>query len=285
MSTITLDAEFLRRALGTGREDDSASVQVIPEALPADLPVHLPSTLNVRVLGSVRSAASQWVFFGSAVPQFPSEPVAWRVFVDSPGSQPEVMAAFIASLTAQGWQAAHPWQQAFVEATRADWTGVHPAQLRTVNLFTRSEGDVVQVWLTVQDTDERQVAHLLGQHTHPHFPPPLALPPLAVPEGWRVQMMQGNGGEAERSESALLLAPLETRADLPTLLAHFQAQLEAQDWIIQFAQGTDLFASTPLGLGLLTVTAHPQGAEAFVWQMARRSNDSGNATSFYTLHS
>lgn len=285
MSIITLDSEFLRRALGSGREDDSASVQVMPDALPADLPVHLPPALNVRVLGSVRSVAAQWVFFGSAVPQLPSEPVAWRVFLDSPGSQQEVIAAFIASLTAQGWQAAHPYQQAFVEAARADWMGVHPAQSRSLTVVARGEGDMVQVWLTVQDTDERQVAHLLGQQTHPHFPLPLPLPTLAAPEGWRVQMMQGNGGEEERSERALLLAPPETQVDVPALLAHFQAQLAAQDWHIQFGQGADLFASTPLGLGILTVTAHPQGAKVFLWQMTRRDNGSGNATSFYTLHS
>lgn len=285
MSTITLDAEFLRRGLVSGVEESSVSMEVLPEILPADFPVQLPPALNVRVLGSVRSVASRWVISDSFTPQVPAEPVAWRVFLDSPGAQQEVMAAFIASLSVQGWQSAHPWQQAFVEASRADWMGVHPAQLQTLTLLTRSEGDMVQVWLTVQDTDQQQVAHMLNQQPTMHFPPPLALPTLAAPEGWRVQMRGGNGGEQERSERALLMAFPEMRVDAPALLVHFQAQLVSQDWTVQFVQGTDLFASTPFGLGLLTVTAHPQGAEAFVWQMARRSNDSGRAVSSYTLHS
>jgi hypothetical protein len=284
MSMITLDAEFLRRALVSGVEESSVSMEVLPDGLPADFPVHLPPALSVRVLGSVRSVAARWVISDSFTPQLPAEPVSWRVFLDSPGSQQQVMAAFIAALTAQEWQTPrHGWGQAFVEATRADWTGVHLSQLRTLNLFTRTEGDVVQVWLTVQDSNEQQVDHMLNQQPNMPLPQLMPLPALAAPEGWGVQTMQGGGGGEERSERALLFSPLGAQVDLPVLLAHFQAQLEAQDWIIQFGQGTDLFASTPLGLGLLTVTAHPQGAEAFVWQMAR--NDSGRVTASYTLHS
>ncbi|WP_102126911.1 hypothetical protein [Deinococcus planocerae] len=281
---VTLDVEFLRRALGQGWEDDPGGVVVTPNSLPPDFPVPLPDFAGVRVLGGVRSVA-----FRRPPGGLPDGQTTWRVFLDVPGPQPGVMAALTAHLEGQGWRAAQPWRQAFVEAEAGQWMGVHPEQERTVMLHARGEGGVTQVSLNVQDVEPEQVRHMLGQDPHPHFHRmhELPLPTLTVPQGWRVQMQGGGGGEAERSERALLLPP-EGAAEQPDLLVHLRPQLERQGWRVLHveneADGASLTARTAQGVGVLTLGPKVGAWEAVLLHLVLGPDRHGSA-SFYTLSS
>jgi hypothetical protein len=120
---VILDAEFLRRALGHGREGDPADVEVTPGALPPDFPLTLPELAGLRVLGGVRSAATGWTFYGSSPPEHRPH-TDWRAFLDVPAPQPQAMAALLDHFEEQGWQTAQVFQETFVEAARSQWLGV-----------------------------------------------------------------------------------------------------------------------------------------------------------------
>lgn len=279
---VTLDAEFLRRALG--QEGDVVELEVTPGSLPPNFPVTLPDRAGLGVLGGVRSVTRPTFSPGGRA----AEQTQWRLFLDVPGPQPGVMAALTAHLEGQGWRA-QPWRQAFVEATAGQWMGVHAGQERTVMLQTRGGGGMTQVSLSAQDAGAEQVQHLLGEGPHPHFHlmHHLPLPTLTAPQGWRVQMQGGGGGEAERSERALLLPP-GGDAEQPDLLAHFRPQLERQGWRVLHAEDEGdlafLTARTARGVGVLTL-----GPQAGAWQAALLHmvpGPGGQASaSFYTLSS
>lgn len=216
---MELDAEFLSRALGFGREGDPADVEVSPGKLPPDLPLTLPEFEGMRVLGGVRSAAPRWTFSypRSKAPQSP-ELLMWRVFLDVPLPLVQVMRELTRALLQQGWRAVQMQHRAIVEAEREQWMGVHPVQGRTLNLSLRDENGITQVWLGVQDTEARQLAHLQGLDVREAG---LSLPTLAVPTGAGVHW-QGNGDVREE-------ATVVTGTNLPTLFDHFTPQLEAQE--------------------------------------------------------
>ncbi|BDP42552.1 hypothetical protein DAETH_25210 [Deinococcus aetherius] len=279
---ITLDADFLRRALG--QEGDLIQLGITPGSLTPDFPVKLPDSAGSRVLGGVRSVAFR---------RTPGEPTdgqtTWRVFLDLPGLQPDVMAALTAHLERQGWRAAQPWRQAFVEAEAGQWMGVHAGQERTVMLQARGEGGVTQISLNVQDVEPEQVQHMLGQSPHSHFHRmhDLPLPTLTAPQGWRVQMQGGGGGEAERSERVILVPP-EDVAGQPDLLAHFRPQLERQEWrVLHVADEGDaayLTARTTQGVGVLTLGPKAGAWQAVLLHFALGPGGQASA-SFYTLSS
>lgn len=283
---LTLDAEFLRRALGLGW-DNPEGVAVTSDSLPPDFPVPLPDLGGVRVLGGVRSVAFHW----SATPgEKPVKQTTWRVFLDVPAPQPDVMAALVSYLEEQGWRAAQPWRQAFVEATAGQWMGVHAEQERTVMLHARGEDGVTHVSLNVQDVPPEQVRHMLGQDPHLHFHHlhELPLPTLTAPPGWRVQMQGGGGGETERSERVVLVPP-EDVAEQPELLAHFRPQLERQGWRVLHVENEDgavyLTARTERGIGVLTLSPDAGVWQAALLHIALGPGGRGSAASFYTLSS
>ncbi|WP_216327267.1 hypothetical protein [Deinococcus aestuarii] len=281
---VTLDAEFLRRALG--ESGDLVHLEITPGSLPLDFPVTLPDIAGFRVLGGVRSVTRPTFSSGGRA----AEQTLWRLFLDVPGPQPDVMAALTARLAGKGWRVAQMWRQAFVEASADRWMCVHPEQARTVTLQTRGEGAVTQVALTVQDAEPEQVRHLLGQDPQPNFHRmhDLPLPTLVVPLGWRVQMQGGGGGETERSERAVLVPP-EGADEPPGLLAHFSPQLERQGWRVRHVEKEDgagyLTARTGRGIDVLTLSPDAGVWQAVLLHVALGPGGQGSAASFYTLSS
>lgn len=258
---VTLDAEFLRRALSQGPETSSADVVVTPGALPPDFPVTLPGLTAVRVLGGVRSAA-RWTFGASSSPESAERQARtdWRAFLDVPAPQPEVMEALVSQFAEQGWQAAQMFQEVFVEATRSQWLGARAQPPRTLGVNTRQEGGVTQVGLTVTDTDPEHVAHLLGRAPHPHFHDHFEapLPTLTLPDGWRAQMVSGQGGPV-RSLHFALICP-QAAFDPAALLSHLLPQFGRQGWRLLHCEDAPESLSvyrTPLGVGTLTLRAGP----------------------------
>ncbi|GAA5532196.1 hypothetical protein [Deinococcus aluminii] len=280
---VTLDAEFLRRALGHGRDGDPADVEVTPGALPSDFPVTLPEWVGLRVLGGVRSAAPRWTFHypGSRSNQ-PPERVLWRAFLDVPMQQPEVMDTLLAHLESQGWQAAQIFQQVFVERERSQWMGAHLRQGRKLDLFARGEGGVTQVWLNVTDMAQGDVDHLLGRRSHPHFADHFEapLPTLTLPEGWTARMLTGQGGPI-RSQSSLLLSP-QAAPDVTALLSHFLPQLERQGWRLLHREDHPESLSvyrTPLGTGTLALEAGEEEVRALLLHATSEEGRGGQRSS------
>lgn len=259
---VTLEAEFLRRALGQGGEGETADVVVTPGALPPDLPVTLPELAGVRILGGVRAVERRPT---SEPGSRPAELTHWRAFLDLPAPRPDVQRALVRHLGGVGWQAGQTmWRPSFVEALRSEWLGVHMEQGRMLTLLTRTVGEVVQVWLDVQDAEPQQLQHLLGKYPHFQDVRNAPLPVLAVPTGWRVQMQGGQGG-SERSERALLIPPQGQAAEVVALLEHLSAQLAEQEWTTLLTdrggQALRLVARTPQGFGLLNLVRE-EGAVA-----------------------
>ncbi|MBB5235490.1 hypothetical protein [Deinococcus budaensis] len=225
---VTLDAEFLRRALG--QDGERADVEVTPGVLPPDFPVTLPDLPGLRVLGGVRSVPPGWTFAYPGVTQT-VEPVRfqWRAFLDVPAPQGQVTAALLGHFAGEGWQESQLFQRVFVEAARSEWMGTSREPPRTLGVQARQRGEVTQVELTVADTDSGQVEHLRGRSPHPrlhdHFEAPL--PTLTLPEGWRGQMQSGQGGPI-RSQTWTLLPSLAPTPGPLALLPHLLPQLEDQ---------------------------------------------------------
>lgn len=79
------------------------------------------------MIGGVRSTALRWSFDGG----LPSpEQRLWRVFLDVNEALPGTMQAFQTVLRAQGWEAARPFTQTFVEHRQPNWLAVHSAHRR-----------------------------------------------------------------------------------------------------------------------------------------------------------
>lgn len=264
---ITLDAEFLRRALG--QEGELTAEMVTPGTLPADFPITLPELAGTRVLGGIRTVARQWTFHFSGGPRSAERKsqTSWRAFLDVPAPQPEVMEALITHFAGRGWQAAQMFQQTFVEAARTQWMGGHTGQSRTLNVSSRQEGAVMQVHLQVQDTEPEQIEHLLGRRHHPHFEDfsQAPFPTLILPEGWSAQMLTGQGGPV-RSETVALGAP-QPMPELTALLSHFLPQLERQGWRLLHREDAPESLSvyrTPLGIGTLSLRPGESGISALI---------------------
>lgn len=285
---ITLDAEFLRRALGQGLGEDPADMVVTPDELPSGFPVVLPDFADVRVLGGVRSLVVHWT---SGPHGRPAELTTWRVFLDVSGSPPDVMRALTTHLEGQGWQRGQMWRQAFVEASADQWMGVHPEQARTLMLQLRGMGRVTQFSLSVQDVERENMRHLLGHEPPFHPLRQLPLSTLTAPGGWRVQLGSGSGGETERSERALLLPPEGEAVNPGVLLAHFRPQLERQGWNVLHAGEEEasvyLTGRTDEGVGVLTLMANGGVGQAALLHVALRPTGPGgySAVSSYTLTS
>lgn len=251
---VTLDAEFLRRALGEGAEGDSADVVVTPGALPPDLPVTLPELEGVHILGGVRSVERRPT---SEPGSGPAELTHWRAFLDVPSPQPDVRRALVGHLEGEGWQTGQTmWRPSFVEASRSEWLGVHTRQGRMLTVVMRGAEGGAQVWLDVRDTEPQQLQHLLGRYPHFQDVQNAPLPVLTVPPGWRVQMQGGQGG-SERSERALLIPPGGQMAEVEALREYLSAQLAEQEWTTLLTdhdgQAVRLVARTPQGFGLLNL--------------------------------
>lgn len=255
---ITLDAEFLRRALGHGHAGDRADVEVTPGALPPEFPVTLPELPGLRVLGGVGSVPRGWTFAYPGGAQTPGpDRLQWRVFLDVPAPQPQVIAALLRQFEGEGWQESQLFQQVFVEAARSEWTGTTLAPPRTLGIHVRQQGEVTQVDLTIADVIPDHVEHLRGRSPHPrfhdHFEAPL--PILTLPEGWRGQMQSGQGGPICSQTWALSPSP-DAAPGVPALLSYFLPQLERQGWRLLHREDTPESLSvfrTLLGVGTLTL--------------------------------
>lgn len=283
---LTLGAEFLRRALGHGREGDPADVAVTPGALPLDFPLTLPEWVGLRVWGGVRAAATGWTFDYSGPSRLTERPprTDWRAFLDVPAPQPEAMAALLDHFGAQGWQTAQVFQDVFVEADRSQWLGARSEPPRTLTVFSRQQGDATQVWLTVADVDPRQVEHLLGRSRHPgfhdHFEAPL--PTLTLPDGWKAQMRSGQG-DPVRSQNAVLLPSADRVPDAAALLTHFLPQLERQGWrLLHQEDGPEPLSvyRTPLGVGSLFLRAGGDDVTALIVHATAGEGGGSVRTSF-----
>ncbi|GAA5511592.1 hypothetical protein Dcar01_00303 [Deinococcus carri] len=261
---ITLDADFLRRALGFGREGDPADVVVTPGALPTDFPITLPEWAGMQVLGGIRSVAPRWTFYyRRSAPELSPEYLMWRVFLDVPLPLVQVMWELTQSLLRQGWRPSQMHRQAIVEAVREQWEGVHPKQGRTLTLAAREAEGVTQVWLGVQDRDPRQLDHLQGLNVNT-AEDSLALPTLLAPVGARVDWQ---GGGDVRQEAALV-----TGSEFPALLTQFAAQLEGQEGPILHrhvaGNRAEVLVQGREGPVLLTLELAPAGVQVHLLKIA-----------------
>jgi len=171
--------------------------------------------------------------------------------------QGQVVAALRRQFAAEGWQESQLFQPVFVEAARSEWTATALEPARTLGVQARQPGEVTQVELTVADTDPAQVEHLRGGWARPHFPDHFEapLPTLTLPDGWRGQMLSGQGG-AIRSVNAALVPPPGAAQELAALLSHFLPQMEDQGWRLLHREDVPESLSvfrTPLGVGTLTM--------------------------------
>ncbi|WP_034385030.1 hypothetical protein [Deinococcus sp. YIM 77859] len=261
---VTLDAEFVRRALGFGREGNPADVQVTPDALPPDFPLRLPDLAGLRVLGGIRSAAPRWVFsFPGAEPQQSAEHVLWRAFLDVPAPQPEVMETLLAHFLDQGWQTARMFQAVFVEAARSQWLAARCQPPRILKVFVRGESGMTQVWLETRDTDSEHAGHLLGRLSYVQDQPDPLLPTLTLPGGWTARMLSGHGGPV--CSQTFLLRSAGTRFDPAALLSELLPQLERQGWrLLCREDGPECLSvyRTALGLGTLFLRAEESQVRA-----------------------
>lgn len=255
---IEVELEFLRRALGAGREGHPADVDLTSGALPPDLPVSLPDWAGVRVLGGIRSVAPRWTFFASPADRSTvPEHLMWRVFLDVPLPQDQVMRELTRALMAQGWRTAQMSRQAITEAEKGVWMAVHPAQARTLHLVGRQADGVTEVWLSVQGTDRRQFQHLQGLNVTT-AEDTCSLPALTVPAGAQVRW-QGDG--EVRQESAFVRGTA-----LGPLLDHLAPQLELQEGPLLYRHASERHAEVlvrgPAGLILLSLSL--TGPEIYV---------------------
>lgn len=277
---VTLDAEFLRRALG--REGERADVQVMPGVLPPDFPVTLPELPGLRVLGGVRSAPPGWTFAYPGVPQT-VEPVRlqWRVFLDVPAPQGQVMTALWRHFAGEGWQESQLFRRVFVEAARSEWMGTTLEPPRTLGVQARQRGEVTQVDLSVADVVPDHVEHLRGRSPHPrfhdHFEAPL--PALTLPEGWRGQMQSGQGGPICSQTWALSPSP-DAAPGWSVLLSHLLPQLEGQGWHLlhrEDAPESLTVFRTPPGVGTLTLRQDEGRVSALIAHVTAEEGRGGRA--------
>ncbi|PNY82245.1 hypothetical protein [Deinococcus koreensis] len=292
-TTIQLHPEFLRRLLGEGGDD--VGVQVLPDALPDDLPLTLPELAGTRIWGSTTGTATRWTFVypGSAQPPTPRPLRQWYVLLDVPGTASGVMGVYRSVLGEQGWQSGTMFEPVFVEAGHQQWMGVHPEASRTLSLTLRQVGDVSQLGLRVQDIGREELGHWLGQPGQPgqphfdHFQR-VPMPTLAAPMGWRVQPQGGNGG-TERSENALLVPGEGTATDLEVLLVDFAAHLASQGWEEIEQQATPdhvrLLARTAQGYGFLGLNRLDGVVEAKIVHVALNGGLPGSHLSFNVISS
>lgn len=284
---VTLEAEFLRRALG--QQGSAEHVSATPGALPPDLPVTLPDLPGMRMLGGVRSVAPGWTFVYPGATQT-AAPIRlqWRVFVDVPTPQPEVMDALVRQFAEQGWQETHSFPSVFVEANLSLWEGFCPEPPRTLVVQSRQQGGATQVNLTLTDAEPEYIEHLRGERARPHlsdyFEAPL--PTLILPGGWRGQMVSGQGGAVRSFLTALQPSP-GTAPDPEALLDHFLPQLERQGWHLLHREDSPESLSvfrTPLGVGTLTLRLEGQNVSALIVH-ATAEDGGGSSVGTYTLSS
>ena len=267
---LHVSSEFLQRALGFGQEGDPLTVGVFPDALPDDFPLTLPELSGLRVLGSVRTAAPYWTFFGSPQERR-EERRQWRIFLDAGAALGDTMASFQAALLSHGWESGRAFAQTFVEAGQTRWLALNPARGWKLDLALREaaeqSGTTTQVWLTLTEAEAQTIRHLLGQHDPPFDHVHLPMPLLRLPAGWRSQMQQGSGGRVSSEEYALR-GPGGASALWPVLLP----QLAAQGWaLLHHSEDAALFR-TPHGSGLLRLSEKGGEVAAAIVQLGAEGN-------------
>lgn len=249
---LHVSTEFLGRALGFGWEGDPLTVGVFPDALSDEFPLTLPELPGLRVLGSVRTAAPHWTFFGSPQERR-EEQRQWRIFLDVGAALDDTMATFQAALLSRGWESGRAFAQTFVEAGQTRWLALNPARGWKLDLALREvvqePGTTTQVWLTLTEAEAQTIRHLLGQHDPPFDHVHLPMPLLRLPAGWRSQMSQGSGGRVSSEEYALR-GPGGSAALWPALLP----QLAAQGWALLHHSDEAALFRTPHGSGLLRLS-------------------------------
>lgn len=238
---------------------EAPRAQLLPGALPADLPVQLPQPAGGRLLGSVVRPLPR------PGPAGPVPSASIEVVYDVPGAVSDVLAAYERSLMAAGWTAPTAGRgfQPGGFLPSAGQTGITVCRGESGPFLSVTgigrQGAPVDLRLRLETAGPGPCG---GPPLPPPPPPPPMdlLPPLRPPTGVQVQPSGGGGSPFLRSSDALA----ETTMSVGALEAHYAQQLLAAGWIRRAGQADGPLAWslwTPPGegdrTGLLTVQEGP----------------------------
>jgi hypothetical protein len=253
--------ELAERALSppySGPVGEPQTVQLLPGAVPDDLPFALPRPPGSRLLGSVVRTS-----FGPG-PGGPMRGENVEIILDAPGAPSEIVSAFEGALAEQGWSVpdlggpgrpggfvptAVAASLTLCRSDRGPWL--------TLNVFPRPPGP--------NDVRLRLETSFPGPcgGIPPRPPSPIEsdlLPTLEPPAGVNLQVVGGGGAPFFRASDAVV----ETELSVAELEAHYARQLAAAGWQRQSDGGDDLVRWSRWALpgegervGFFVVTAGP----------------------------
>jgi hypothetical protein len=205
--------------------DALGDLQLLPGALPSNLPFAVPLPPGARVVGTLTSRREIRVVLDAnlspervlAYYQEQLRPAGWHETQSLRGGQPRggflnTAGPWLERLTL--WFAQEPWV-----------LSVEVAHGRGAGSSAGSEGST-DVWLTFYADARSQRPRGPKRFRQEHFDPGKLAPPLAPPAGARQRSM-GSGGSFDNWRSSARLA---TELDLATVAAHYARQLERAGW-------------------------------------------------------
>ncbi|HEX9987387.1 MAG TPA: hypothetical protein VGE45_02790 [Chloroflexia bacterium] len=225
--------------------EEPQSVELLPGALPGDLPLKLKVPQGGRLVGS-------------AVHNDGGQGTGWDVVVDAPGTVEQVSKFYEGEITRQGWKAdTHDFYRftggfqmdlpSSVEGSESFEPGLgSDPGFGNLN-FCQDAGDgSVSITIRPRTNAPNDVQiHLVRQGFGPcggraRISPPasLTLPRLSAPEGVAISLSGGSGGSSHFSSRATA----ETEQSVAALEAHFAGQLEKAGWTRQAGKAEDPLA-------------------------------------------
>lgn len=215
---------------------EAQTVELMPGALPGDLPIKLTVPQGGRLVGS-------------AVHQAGSKTTGWEVVMDAPGTVEEVSKFYEGEITKQGWKAESPGfhrpEGGFQMGSPAPGDGSKPVgpewegRASPVGLNFCQDGGNGSLRITISprqnapndvqiDVDQQEFGPC-GDMAQRSSASDLSnlLPKLYAPEGVQITSSGGGGGSSDWSSSATIEAEQQASA----LEAHFAGQLEKAGWV------------------------------------------------------
>jgi hypothetical protein len=225
--------------------EEPQTVELMPGALPGDLPLNLKMPQGGRLVGSAVYSAG-------------SRGTGWDVVVDVPGTVEEVSKFYEGEITKQGWKADKHEFPTFEGGFQVEL----PSSVDGSKPFEPGPGEVSgsgnlnfcqdsgngSLWLTisprknapnsVQIRIDQQGFGPCSDMARVSSPSNMTLPKLFAPEGVEIRSAGSHGGSSHFSSRATV----ETEQSVSALEAHFASQLEKAGWTRQAGRTEDPLA-------------------------------------------